>query len=99
MTTKTILAGTLTAAPLALGGGAAYAATTGGGPSTHAPAVTTVQHAQPAATQPVGQHPAAGTATPGPGNSHAYRCDHPNGYGHQASRTYTWRNGSWCCRH
>jgi hypothetical protein len=121
MTTKTILAGTLTAAALALGGGAAYAATTGGGPA--APAVTTVQHAQPAATQPAGQHPAtyqwrndccgmtgnngaarpaAGTATPAaprPGNSHAYRCDHGNGYGYQVSGQYSWNNGSWCCGH
>ncbi len=69
MTTKTILAGTLTAAALALGGGAAYTATTGGGPATPAPTVTstitTVQHPQPAATQPAGQHPAT---WPRPGN-------------------------------
>lgn len=79
MTTKTILAGTLTAAALALGGGVAYAATSGG-PAGHAPAVTstvtTVQHAQHPATWPghgncchitgknAAARPAAGTTTP-----------------------------------
>jgi hypothetical protein len=89
MTTKTILAGTITAAALALGAGAAYAATTGGGPATPAPAtthaVTTVQHTQPAA--------------PRPGNTYNRHCGngYRNRYGYQGSGTHTWHNGTWCC--
>ena len=91
MTIKTILAGSAAAAALALTGGIAYAATSGG-PANPAPAVTSTVTTTPA-TQPAGQNPAAPPATTYPRHGDdccQYGNGHATGYGYQGS-------GSWCC--
>lgn len=87
MTIKTILAGSAAAAALALTGGIAYAATSGG-PASPAPAVTSA-----VTTTPAGQNPATPPAATYPrhgGDCCQYGNGRAPGYGYQGS-------GSWCC--